>query len=446
MVLMLQILNDHLVKTDLLPRNAKLVLAVSGGIDSVVLLDALSKLQPDWGWQIGVAHLDHNVRDDSADDAQFVSGLADSYGHKFFLGQLDGTSQDEGSMRQLRYDFLDEIADGFGADYIVTAHHQDDLIETTIFNTIRGSDRRGLNALRQKRGRLVRPLLGIEKGRIVAYAHSRGLDWRDDPTNQDASYSRNVLRQHVLTDAPLSAPHFRNDYLTSLGRLQAADDRINSALSQTFELMRQPTNLPGALAFSRSGFLKLSLDVQKALLVWMIEQLRPGFELSQANLKATLRYMISAPTGSVANLISGLHVERSYDTFVLALQDSIAQLTTTPATQILRPDNTLTHLNRRFRLSAQPQATEHITVFVEPQEVYIRTFQAGDRLRPVGMQGSKKLSDIFTDKKISRIERKLWPVIVNRANKVIWVPGLAADREMTKDTPQGNYQLICEVL
>jgi len=443
---MLAQLNDQLTQSDLLPRGSSIVLGVSGGIDSVALLDALSKLQPDWNWQLVVAHLDHNVRSDSADDAQFVSALAESYGHKFFLGQLDGEENSEAALRQKRYEFFDTIADGVGADYIVTAHHQDDFIETTLFNVIRGADRRGLGALQKKRGQIVRPLLDMSKGQIIAYAHGRGLQWRDDSTNLDPGYTRNALRHEVLSSAPISQPHFRKNYLESLSHLSQIDDRINMALSEIFEHMRESCDVPGALAINRDAFLKLSYEVQEALLVWMLEYLRPGFELSQANLKATLRYLISAPTGSTANLISGLHVERSYGTFVLALQDSISTYSAIQPTQILTVGNSLKHHDRLLHLNAQSVPTEYDSIYILPSDVYVRSFQSGDRVRPVGLDGSKKLSDIFTDQKVSRLARKRWPIVVNRANEIIWVPGLVRDRILTHDAPPGNYQLICEVV
>lgn len=443
---MLQKLNNHLAQTNLLPHGSRLVLGVSGGVDSVVLLDALSKLQPDWNWQIVVAHLDHNIRVEARDDAELVARLSDEYGHKFLLGQLDGASRDEASLRTKRYAFFDLVADGEQADLVVVAHHQDDLIETTVFNTIRGSDRRGLNALRARRDRIVRPMLGVSRGEILAYAHGRNLRWREDASNADPSYSRNALRHHVLAPVPVTQPHFRAQYLSELHNLNRLDGQIDSALARIYDLIKQPSQLEGTLAISRSGFLKLSFEAQMAMLVWLIEHLQAGMELSQANLKATLRYMMSARTGSTANLISGLHIERSYDTFVLGTQDNLAVQTKRMPAQVLEAGKSSTHANRNFSLLPQAQPTTHPSVFVDPGKVYIRTFQAGDRLWPIGMAGSKKLSDIFTDRKVSRLARASWPVVVNRANQIIWVPGLVADRKLTHDTPQGNYQLICEVI
>lgn len=443
---MLQKLNNHLAQTNLLPHGSRLILGVSGGVDSVVLLDALSKLQPDWDWQIVVAHLDHNVRAQASDDADFVARLSDDYGHKFLLGQLDGKSRDEASLRTKRYAFFDLVADGEAADLIVVAHHQDDLIETTMFNTIRGSDRRGLNALRPRRGRIARPMLGISRGEILTYAHSRNLTWREDASNIDPSYSRNALRHHVLAPTPVDLPHFRKQYLQELGNINRLDGRIDMALARVYDLIKQPSQLDGTLAISRSGFLKLSFEAQMAMLVWLIEHLQAGMELSQANLKATLRYMMSARTGSTANLISGLHIERSYDTFVLGTQDNLTAQTKRDPIRVLSAGQSVSCADRKFSLLAQAQPTAHLSVFVDPAKVYIRSFQAGDRLWPIGMQGSKKLSDIFTDRKVSRLARTNWPVVVNRANQIIWVPGLVADRKLTHDSPQGNYQLICEVI
>ncbi len=173
----------------------KYILAVSGGVDSVVLLDLLSK-QPEL--DLVVAHFDHGIRFDSDDDGEFVARLAKKYGLVFELGQARlGKNASEETARNARYQFLETARKKYQADDIVTAHHKDDLIETAFINILRGTGPRGLVSLADKDG-MKRPLLGFRKKEILAYAQANKLHWREDKTNQEDKYLRNYLRRHVV--------------------------------------------------------------------------------------------------------------------------------------------------------------------------------------------------------------------------------------------------------
>lgn len=173
----------------------KYVAAVSGGIDSVVLLDIMRGL-PDVG--LVVAHFDHGIRKDSAADREFVRNLAAEYGLPFEYaeGRL-GPDASEATARAARYDFLEKTRQKYAADAIVTAHHQDDVLETAIINLLRGTGRKGLSALADRPG-VRRPLLGVSKSEITGHARKRGLEWREDSTNADQTYLRNYVRHSLL--------------------------------------------------------------------------------------------------------------------------------------------------------------------------------------------------------------------------------------------------------
>lgn len=172
------------------------MLAVSGGVDSMALLDLLAK-KPDV--ELVVAHFDHGIRPDSAVDRQLVEKAAKQLGLVFESGsdQL-GPSASEDVARKARYQFLNEVLAKHQAQKVITAHHQDDLIETALINLLRGSGRQGLSAIANNR-KVLRPLLGVSKQQIIEYAQSKGLKWREDASNSDVSYLRNYLRLKVLS-------------------------------------------------------------------------------------------------------------------------------------------------------------------------------------------------------------------------------------------------------
>lgn len=177
------------------------VVAVSGGVDSMALLHLLRK-NP--GLDLVVAHFDHGIRDNSSEDRKFVQTFAKANGLKFVYeeGNL-GAGASEARARDARYKFLHKTVEDTGSAAIVTAHHQDDVLETAIINLLRGSGRKGLTSLGNRPG-IERPLLSVPKRDLVAYAKDQGLRWREDSTNQDLDYLRNYVRHRLLPrfDAP----------------------------------------------------------------------------------------------------------------------------------------------------------------------------------------------------------------------------------------------------
>lgn len=171
-----------------------LVVAVSGGIDSVALLDILRRQTT----SLIVAHVEHGIRDDTHEDEALVRRLAEAYGLPYVSTKLSlGARASEDLARQARYEWLETVRAEHGASAIATAHHQDDVLETIYLNIVRGTGWRGLCSLRQTPTR-VRPLLSWSKQRIVEYAIERGLEWREDSTNDDLRYLRNRIRHGIM--------------------------------------------------------------------------------------------------------------------------------------------------------------------------------------------------------------------------------------------------------
>jgi tRNA(Ile)-lysidine synthetase-like protein len=210
------------------------VVAVSGGVDSVVLLDALVQ-QP--GLELVVAHFDHGIRPDSALDAAFVSELAARYGLPFVTERVElGAGASENAAREARYAFLRHVQQAQGARAIITAHHQDDVLETAIFNLLRGTGRKGLSSLRST-PEIVRPLLDTPKAALKAHAVQQKLSWREDSTNHDDRYTRNYIRHRLLVRFDADA---RQRLLALIKRQQVINDELDELLAvHTTELDRR---------------------------------------------------------------------------------------------------------------------------------------------------------------------------------------------------------------
>lgn len=177
------------------PKPGAYVVAVSGGVDSIVLLNLLHN-KP--GLKLTVAHFDHGIRPDSKDDRRFVQQLAERNKIPFVYdeGHL-GSGASEAKARAARYAFLRRVQQACEAQALITAHHQDDALETSILNMLRGTGRKGLTSL-QSHIDLQRPLLKVPKNTLIDYAKKRELKWHEDSSNGDLSYLRNYVRQEIL--------------------------------------------------------------------------------------------------------------------------------------------------------------------------------------------------------------------------------------------------------
>ena len=184
----------------------KIVVAVSGGVDSVVLLDLLArgKLAEFLAREIppieiaGVAHFDHSIHSESRAHAKFVEKLAGKYRLEFFGGRAGRKLKSEADARDARFEFLNSILRSEKADAIALAHHRDDQIETIFLNIVRGTGLRGLGGMSEFAGKKWRPLLAVPKSELAKFAAKNKLKFVDDPTNTDANYSRNFLRREIL--------------------------------------------------------------------------------------------------------------------------------------------------------------------------------------------------------------------------------------------------------
>lgn len=203
----------------------KYVVAVSGGVDSVALLDLLRRQQ---NLQLIVAHFNHGIRPEAGQDERFVKQLAARYGLLIEVGHGKlGANASEDKARQARYKFLRRVQRAHGAKAIVTAHHQDDLIETALINLIRGTGWRGLASMVNSKD-VIRPFLGYKKAEIERYAREHGLNWREDASNQDKKYLRNYVRLEL---APKITAAERSKLLRNIESIAKNREAVNKLIA-----------------------------------------------------------------------------------------------------------------------------------------------------------------------------------------------------------------------
>lgn len=250
------------------------IVAVSGGVDSMALMHAVSAQhrQKGNGLRFTVAHFDHGIRDDSHIDRLHVHEAAQLMGlpYVYAEGSL-GETASEAVARQARYEFLRQVQARADARAIITAHNHDDFVETAILNLIRGTGRKGLSSLASRDG-LIRPLLHVPKDKLKAYAEANGLTWHEDSTNSDQKYRRNFVRQSIIKRAKAKSP---KDYARLVGLLKRQRE-INRAIDQRLHTILHLQ--PSRTSLRRSDVINLPYAVATELVAeWLRQNGMRGF-------------------------------------------------------------------------------------------------------------------------------------------------------------------------
>lgn len=284
----------------------KYVIAVSGGVDSVVLLHLLAQMaaNPESKLQLVVAHFDHGIRPDSSEDRKLVQELANSYGLPFVYDQVSlGPKASEAVAREARYKFLHAVSKAVGADAIIMAHHQDDLLETIIINLLRGTKSRGLSSLRSTKT-LIRPLLQFNKKQIRAYAAAHKLTWHEDSTNDDEAYLRNYIRKQIM---PRLSPAARTQLLEHSEKAAALNDAINVLTKEYLGAQ------PDADALDRTSYCELPEEVAREVLAeWL--RTRTPVSLTSKLIERLAKVITTGRNGTMFDIARGYRIELSRNT------------------------------------------------------------------------------------------------------------------------------------
>ncbi|TVQ47044.1 MAG: tRNA lysidine(34) synthetase TilS [Saprospirales bacterium] len=430
--------SNYIRSQSLFSKRDKLLLAVSGGKDSIVLTHLMSDL----GYKIGIAHVNYQLRGKDADaDETLVKNLADSLGVPFFLkkmtaGQL-GTSGIQQKARLIRYGFFEEIASKQSFDYIVTAHHKDDLVETVLFNLLRGTGAQGMRGIAAKKGLVRRPLLSVSSAEILAYANKKDICWREDSTNAQSKYDRNFLRNNIF---PL---------------LESRWPACKDSISHHAEVMRELVSISDwwlqkkakSVKMSTSDGILLDLkEIKKSVApLSLLRHLLAGIKIDNPVLSDILqkhqpgtqwysndkKYIITLEPGEKLNYKT---TSESYDFQPLTFKLSGGEIKTNSGSlRVYETTVPFAENNSHFFLIKKKYLN---TTFS------IRKWKAGDSFHPVGMQGKKKkIKKYLTDLKLGRNQKEK-VLVLTQDEKITWVIGLRADERFASDIKKNNGGVV----
>lgn len=460
---MLDQVRQTITRYTMLTAGDRVLVAVSGGVDSVVLLHVLKELTRELKLTLAVAHFDHGIRPDSAQDAEFVRQLARSLKLRFYTERADVPAYAQAkkislevAARQLRYQFLEKTAKTHTFTKIALGHTLNDQAETLLMRLIRGSGLDGLAGIPPVRStqhcQYIRPLIECTREQIEAFAKTKNLQWREDPTNRDRTILRNRIRHELI---PILREYNPN-LLEALGRTarllsQAAEHLKHEADQLLKDLLCDER--ADELALDLKRFLKLHYYLQALVLRQAVSTVNALCELEAAHIEAVLEWLSRRGEGELA-LPAGVRVLRRHNQLLVTARPAATpkrfeHLLTVPG------ETVLPEIGWRFQtvLGAQPhlcrlnpQDTSALRVLLDADKVQgglrVRNRRPGDRI--VLKEGTKKLQDLFVDKKIPREARDTIPLICDE-NALIWIVGQAVN-EAYRVTPrtQRAVEIIAE--
>ncbi|MGI6492697.1 MAG: tRNA lysidine(34) synthetase TilS [Pelotomaculum sp.] len=424
---------------------SKVLVAVSGGADSVVLLHILYQLREELGISLHVAHLNHMLRGEEADgDARFVAGLARQYGLPATIRAMDVLQYRENkrisvetAAREVRYEFLEAVGRQCGASRIALAHQADDQAETILINFMRGSGITGLKGILPVRPEgYIRPLLSVRRCEIESYCLAAGLKFRTDSTNREDIYLRNHIRHHLI-------PCLEKEYnpgivpaLLRLGDLCREEDRyLQEQAGKAYAVVLIYKN-EGGLALDLSGLAHMDPAMRRRIirLAWadIAGQLAGGLALKHVD--DVIRLIESGNTGARAVLPGGWQVLRSYRLLEFSREDDRDAIPDYFYPLIIPGDTYIPELKGTIYAEEypadpflEPKKLPPSEVVLDlaklPPKLYVRRRREGDVFQPYGFSSEIKLKDFLIKQKIPRQKRDRIPLITT-PEEIVWVAGL----------------------
>jgi tRNA(Ile)-lysidine synthetase-like protein len=446
---------------DLIRPGDIVVIGVSGGPDSLCLLDILASLAPRQRLTLHVAHVNHGLRPESAGEANFVREQSEKMGLAFHLETVhsrfwaeEHKESVEEAARHLRYAYLGAVAQKVGAGRVAVGHTQDDQAETVLMHFLRGSGLAGLAGMEPKRiydaawwkanspdekpesVDLIRPLLDVTRADVLAYCVEAGLEPRFDPSNLDPAYFRNRLRYSLLPELETYNPNIRAALARSAEAVRGDVEWHREAVEALWRATALPLEDAGLAVFQRDRWLQLSEAQQRALLRMGTRQLLGGLrDVDYRPIAAAARFSRAAAPGRSCEVTGGLMLEVSANE-VRLVNAALPRGWADGQVPLAQPDG---RLAAGWRLETQVVAAadwreadggreSRWMVSVDGDRltspVTIRARRRGDRFAPLGMDGRHmKLSDFMINIKLPAALRNRWPLLVS-GDDIVWVAGL----------------------
>jgi tRNA(Ile)-lysidine synthase len=441
--MLLEAVRRTIRRHDLAARDTRVVIALSGGGDSVALAHVLRELDGSGELSVaGIAHFNHQLRDAADRDEAFCQALAAEHGWPFLAGREDVRARAAGEHRSIedaartaRHEFFARARAHFSADVVAVGHTRDDQAETFLLRLLRGAGPRGLSAMHPRSGDVIRPLLDCRRAELRAWLETLGLAYLNDETNADVAIPRNRVRAELL---PLLEARFNPSIVDALAsQAELARDDWNWMLDEVRSKKLEARSTAELLAAPRA---------LRRLALWRaMTEAAGGRTVSLAHVEAVLELLESPSLGGSIDA-PGHVVERVGDRVVLRSgrsdgahpePDPFRYPLSIPGEVTLPEHGLVVSAHRAGVPGAQAlgvvgamprnRATAVIAADGWAAPLAVRNRRPGDRFRPFGLNGQKKLQDFLVDRKVARADRDRVPLVVDENDRILWVAGHEID-------------------
>lgn len=419
-----------------LNKNTSLVVACSGGPDSMCLLDLVTRLKDELNLNIIVAHVNHKLRSESEEEAKMVENYSKDNNLIFELLEItdyiNGNFTEEDA-RKRRYKFFNEVIDKYHATTLLTAHHGDDLIETILMRLTRGSNLSGYIGIKEisqnEKHKTLRPLLSVTKDEIINYLKENNVPYRLDKTNEELKHARNRYRHIVLPFLKKENPKVHEKYLKFSKELIEYDNFVNTYINENKFIVDNSiviNKVSGQTDFIKKKCLELLVkDIQS----------KDYFDISDEQTNNLMKlYNQSNKCIDLNNNYIGIN---SYGKILIKKKENkvLNEIIFDKDTEL---EDFIIYYN------SQDGNNSNSCIYLDTSEIMmplrIRSLLPGDKIEVKNLNGSKKISDIFIDNKIPKDKRSTYPILVDSQNTVLWVPNLKKS-QFCKDKSQ-KYDII----
>lgn len=419
--------------------NKTVVAGISGGPDSMLLLTILLDLKEELNLNIVVAHVHHNLRKESDDEAIFVRDFCSEKNIKFEMMKIEKYPDDkfsEESARKIRYDFFKSLMDKYKSDILFTAHHADDLMETILMRISRGSTLKGYAGFERisinKGYKIAKPLIYLEKKEIVKYLEEKGIKYVIDMSNETDNYRRNKYRHHILPVLKEENEFVHKKFLEYNEKILLANSYIEKQTNKIIDKVIKNNEI------DLIEFKKLDRIIQVNILEKYLDKnyLDDITYITYKHVNLILDNLDSINTKIDMPLNKYILIE--YNTLKLVDKIEVEEFDIEFTDEVILPNG------NKIVIDNDTSLTSNYVIHLKKEELnyplHVRSIHPGDKIKVKNMNGHKKASDILTDEKISKSKRNQVFVVTDNNDEIIWIPGIKKSYfDRKKDE---NYDII----
>ncbi len=417
------------------------IVGVSGGPDSMALLYILNEFKKKIGFRIVCAHVNHNKRKESEQEKIDLENYCKSNDTIFEYKKIESWGDDNfhNEARSVRYNFFEELVNKYEAKYLMTAHQGDDLIETILMRIVRGSTLKGYSGFSRivDKGyyQIVRPLITVTKDEINEFNKKNNIKYAIDSSNNEDHYTRNRYRHVVLPFLKKEEKNVHKKFLKFSETLIETSNYIDNEARKVFNKVFQD----GSLFIDK--FVQLDEVIQTKIVYNILEKIY-GDDLliiGDAHVELIFDLIKSSKSNSIVHLPNNVIVIKSYNELIFSFDEDeygsyeieINKIVNLPNGKIIEEiEDTNDTSNYIIRLNSKEIS----------MPLYVRNRKDGDKIIIKGMSGHKKVSEIFINEKIKTNERKLWPIVLDSKDNIVWIPGIKKSK--FDKTGTGEYDII----